>query len=651
MRKCFVTVATSIVVLLCAICAAAQTQTQLRTEPQPQTPKQAETQASVDEQIRALENDIQDSQKRIEILKKIKALQDQLAEMDRAGSAPAAAPLPSSPPASPRPQPQPPIVVAGAATETQTVTFERSDVVLASPASAPPAPTTPQSSTSTQPANSCAAVLFEPSAYSRDEQLVCFLARSIVQRREVGVANNDPNLAMDGINRNQEDVAFFLPLMLSRIVRATPNIGIDAAVKSFVLDVEASRTDKQFGADSRSPGTTSLGVKGGVPSVLSWAVENGAAVASRSGTTLTFRANPVGFLEALSGQGYISGFREKEDDALVRFFRRTSIGFSFDTTRGTTSPTLTGTGQQLSAVSARYQFVNQRDPRARRYTALWNKFFETQGIAFTQAQTDQLMKMQLGNPDGTFKDPSLEQWVVATNTALKATKVVPNAVTENDAIDEVRRILESRLKQLPITDLVKDTDLVTSLGQFVGAYVPYLKAKKDIMDEVARGTLITFEYTNYREPVAPDLSNFRLIAEDATVGGFDITANASLTLFNKKPVGPDVSRIRDFDFSTQIDRKLGDMMGMGPSTISFTGKYQRLLSNVVAFDGTVLPNLKGDIAAGQIKLTIPLGATGLKLPISITFANRTELVRETEVRGNFGFSLDFDTLFARFKPF
>ncbi len=92
-------------------------------------------------------------------------------------------------------------------------------------------------------------------------------------------------------------------------------------------------------------------------------------------------------------------------------------------------------------------------------------------------------------------------------------------------------------------------------------------------------------------------------------------------------------------------------MGLGDSTLSFAGKFERVASNAVALDGTVLPNTKGDIAAGQVKLTIPLGDSGIKIPLSVTFANRTELVREKEVRGNFGFTLDFDSLFARFKPF
>src|SRR2546421_13018343 len=100
---------------------------------------------------------------------------------------------------------------------------------------------------------------------------------------------------------------------------------------------------------SKSSGTTSLVVKGGMPSVLGWATEHGAAVASRDGTDVTFRFNPVGTIEALAGAGYISSYEKTEDDPLVKFFRNTSVGVTFDTTRGTDQPTLVGRKQQVSA--------------------------------------------------------------------------------------------------------------------------------------------------------------------------------------------------------------------------------------------------------------------------------------------------------------
>jgi hypothetical protein len=507
-------------------------------------------------------------------------------------------------------------------------------------AAAPPAGTS-------QP---CTMVFALPTQFSRAERNMCALARVIVKRRQ------QTNALTSGIDTTKEDLGLLVPIVLAQRIRAS--LPVDAAVKSLVVDVEAGRNDKQLGADAKAAGTTSLAVKGGIPQVLSWGVENGAAVASRDGTTLTFRVNPVGLIEALSGQGYISGFTKRDkdgvwksgDDAVSGFFRRTSVGFSFDTTRGTDPPTFIGSKQQLSAVSFRYQFVNQRDPRHPRYRQLWDDFFRREALEFTDQQTQQFARIQDDTVQGALRNETLQNWVTATNVALKAKQTAATAA-EDPAVEEVRAILEQQAALLPVSELDKDLELTDALSKLIAAYAPYLAKKKEIMDEVMKGTMVTFEYTNYREPNAPDLSNVRFVVEKGTLGGIDFTANASLTFYNKRPVGPDVQRLRDFDFSGQLDKRLDGVMGLGPAYLSFTGKYQRLTSNAVAFDGTILPNTKGDIAAGQVKLTIPIKDSGIKIPFSITFANRTELIREREVRGNFGFTFDVDTLFARFKSF
>ena len=516
---------------------------------------------------------------------------------------------------------------------------------VVSPNPAPLTTTTSASASTNVPqVTGCGTILLDLTKFSRADQSICFLAQRIVQRRidKVGSPVIDPN---------RSDMPFLLTALFNQLIVATPSIGVDPAVKSFVVDVEASRTDKQLGADSRAAGTTSLGVKGGIPQVISWAVENGGGVSSIDGTTLTFRLNPVGFIEGLSSRGYITSFQKTEDDALIKFFRRTSLGFSFDTTRDTDPPTFTGSKRQLSAISARYQLVNQRDPRAERYRKQWDDFFNNEGIQFTTDQTNQLMKLQMSTEGGEFINEQVQAWLQQTNDALRQTQINATELNKTQAIEEMQKIIVQRLAQLPVQVLQSDTQLTGALSGFVAAYLPYLAKKKEIMDEIAKGTLMTFEYTNYRDPNAPDLSNFRFVAEKGTIGGVDFTANASLTFFNKRPIGPNVQRLRDFDFSANLDKRLDDVMGLGPATLTFAGKYQRLTSNAVAFDGTVLPNTKGDIAAGQVKLTIPIGQSGIKMPFSITFANRTELVRERETRGNFGFTFDLDTLFARLKSF
>jgi hypothetical protein len=603
---------------------------------------QQDPQQSEDQKIEALKKKQLELKRQIreELEKQNKALEEELSRL-RSGSA------------QPKPTDTNPQTVAGqnetiipASLSTPTATHVgngNGNVTGPTPTNVTALAASPAAATTLSQGTGCGAIFLDPNKFSKADQTVCFLARTIVKRR---IDKQGSRV----IDLTTEDMTFLLPALLAQIIRTTQNVAVDAAVKSFVVDVEASRTDKQLGADSRAAGTTSLGVKGGIPQVISWAVENGGGVSSIDGTTVTFRLNPVGFIEGLSSQGYISSFRNTEDDALAKFFRRTSLGFSFDTTRDTDPPTFTGSKRQLSAVSARYQLINQRDPRSRRYRQMWDNFFQTEGVAFTTEQTNQLMKLQASTIGGEFRNPGLQAWLNQTNAALNGTQVDATELNRPQAIDEVQRIIVQSLGQLPQT-IESDTELTGALSAFVGAYLPYLKKKKEIMDEISKGTLVTFEYTNYREPNAPDLSNFRFVAEKGTLGGLDFTANASLTFFNKRPVGPNVQRLRDFDFSANLDKRLDDVMGLGPATLTFAGKYQRLTSNAVAFDGTVLPNTRGDIAAGQIKLTIPIGQSGIKMPFSITFANRTELVREKETRGNFGFTFDLDTLFAKFKSF
>jgi hypothetical protein len=94
-----------------------------------------------------------------------------------------------------------------------------------------------------------------------------------------------------------------------------------------------------------------------------------------------------------------------------------------------------------------------------------------------------------------------------------------------------------------------------------------------------------------------------------------------------------------------------DLGILNDSVLSFAGKYQRLNADVIDDLGQIVPGTKGDIALGQAKFTIPIGDTGIKLPFSMTFSNRTELIKEKEVRLSFGFTLDFDSIFTRLKPF
>jgi hypothetical protein len=221
---------------------------------------------------------------------------------------------------------------------------------------------------------------------------------------------------------------------------------------------------------------------------------------------------------------------------------------------------------------------------------------------------------------------------------------------EDEATDLMEKIFLEELDQLPISK-IRASPAYARFIESIEADEEYVEARNDLFDEIAKGQVATFEYINFREPIKPDTHSLRFIWEKGLWKGVDFTINASLTFYNRKPINPDVQKIRDFDFSGQFDIPLRrtDLGILKDSVISFAGKYQRLNTDVVADNGMVTPGTKGDIAVGQIKWTIPIGDTGLKLPLSLTYANRTELIKEKEIRGNFGLTIDFDAILARFR--
>src|SRR5262249_44075286 len=99
-------------------------------------------------------------------------------------------------------------------------------------------------------------------------------------------------------------------------------------------------------------------------------------------------------------------------------------------------------------------------------------------------------------------------------------------------------------------------------------------------------------------------------------------------------------------------------------TLSAGYYYQYMVDNALLTlpstalaPGTAIPlpgnasellNTKGSINLGQVKVVFKVRNTGISIPVALTFANRTDLLANSNaVRGNFGSSYNFDSLFSR----
>jgi hypothetical protein len=124
-----------------------------------------------------------------------------------------------------------------------------------------------------------------------------------------------------------------------------------------------------------------------------------------------------------------------------------------------------------------------------------------------------------------------------------------------------------------------------------------------------------------------------------------LTVNISGSLYHHPSPSKNQDTFRDFTGSVELLQKIGrspflrDPANKDQISLSFSGRYQRMPEN------QGIPGKKADIAVAGGKFEIPV-APGVSFPISVTYANATELIKEAHVSGNFGITFDLDKLKA-----
>ena len=402
---------------------------------------------------------------------------------------------------------------------------------------------------------------------------------------------------------------------------------------------EDERSDKQVGAPASAAGTTTLVSKGTVPKVLGFAVENGAVSRLQSGTTVTFRTNFGGAARALAGKGYLD--LTPIDDAAMGLLSRLAVSASFDTSRGNTDgeSAFTGDEQQLSQWTARFQVVNRRDPQSKQALQRWTERVGSAVVGVNTVATALDAQLRV--------DPAVQAWITKTAAAVDFVKTRDAGKTVAERTASVAEALKAAEATFPTAGAMQLTTR-TALDDYDRSSADFLTRRDALLAEIKSGALVAVEYTNDRPLATPRTSNVRLIGEIG--GAIDVTGNASVTLYDNIPAGL-TKRVRDYQVAGQVDLKLGSAETTGAFILSFSGRLSRQLEDTVADGGVILPNTKGATGIGQLKLTIPTKASGVKIPFSLTFANRNELVKEKKLlRANVGVSYDLDAVFARFKP-
>jgi hypothetical protein len=191
------------------------------------------------------------------------------------------------------------------------------------------------------------------------------------------------------------------------------------------------------------------------------------------------------------------------------------------------------------------------------------------------------------------------------------------------------------------------------------------------VESLRKAPLLTFEYDLNRPASQPTNSTFRLVGQ-TVLGGLTLTFNGAGSIYNSTPSSaiPGSSLFRDyqiagegsFDFSKL---KKSSMLGHSAASVAyyFQAQTSPAILNVTPgqpASGVTIAGLpstatqvfaaKGNIDIVQGKFTYSPGSSGITLPLSFTWSNRTELVANNPLwRGQIGISYDFDSLFGGSK--
>jgi hypothetical protein len=443
--------------------------------------------------------------------------------------------------------------------------------------------------------------------------------------------------------------------------------------ESAVAAWERARVDKQVGAGPKASGTTDLVARPSTPELLGMAVQLGALTETVNGTTATFNGNAYGAYRA------IIGYPEICLACADTPWRKLNFALSFDlshqssqqvpTTGAATASTpnvamvqLPQSSRQFSSVTARYDFHNPLDPRSPEFKKAWATAFKSHSSELADAAKnlsdvlDPLMQPLVQDKDHKLSSLEDEKQQQALITAAEQGRAALN-----DAF--VRYFA-----QLVAAARAAVPDLDKKVATAATAYAQYAAANYDTVQaaQQAPGSTpqFTTEYTYSHPQSQPDTHDFRVILawsppvpQDAPPTLFTLNLGGSI-YGGAIPAGAKYGRVRDFQAAFQFDRALGNPV-THPVTLSLAGYLQYQFDPSVLNigpgnlapgtnitlpqDAQVLLGTKGTLGIVQAKLTINT-KSGVNIPFSVSWANKTDLLKATDVRGHVGLTYDFASL-------
>jgi hypothetical protein len=443
------------------------------------------------------------------------------------------------------------------------------------------------------------------------------------------------------VSKNEADVNLYKPdlVLLALKDALRERVPDDQQIKRLVeARANTRRADKQIGASARGQGSTSAAEKPTATSLLGLAIEQGAIQQSVSGTSLTLSTSPYALVAAT---------RKDTAETYGRYGSLARLGvsatFKLDESQSTTLA-----GKQLSEWSARLRLTPDRTPRSGSFTTYWESNVRGAMQRAADIETGMLADVFARGRAQQERAHALE----AIDSAVAAL-LADSGIAAGDRVAKVENAILCGLER-EVRRRVDDFQIGPDTAQRIEEGVVTFKAAQSVYAaarDAADGELRRLEskpilslgYTSVRPDAGSAYSVLSLLYQGGDRA--KLVANAGVSVYHRPDTALKQESMRDVAAALSLEADLGHSPFIGRAdadnrvALSLSARYQRL------FENRGIAGKKADIALAQLKLEIPLHAA-VSLPISVTLANATELIKEKHVRANFGFTIDTDKLFA-----
>lgn len=434
-----------------------------------------------------------------------------------------------------------------------------------------------------------------------------------------------------------------------------------SALKAYTYIGETTRTDKQLGTNAASGGSTSAIEKPGWSDLLGFAVERGAIQQDVSNTVLTLSTTPYSFLVASQDD-------TAEMNRRYGYLKRLGLSASFNIS-DKDKVLANASRKNLSQYAAKFRITSDRGPNSEEFDEEWNTLIKpaiqgylntlSGGIESLFGQNVDLQDYRNSINTAVFAD--IQQVLTDTSASVAAMNATQKAAAIKAAKVKVSSIVLCALKTKVFDEVKSDgsgkikVDKVTA-DHLAGSVLPRLIAARGRLDEAKelyqqmlkdfeKKPEASFSFTNIRPDIGTQYGVFNFLYQRYLgASPVKMTFNAGSSFYHGANPKLNQSTFRDFVTSLSLTGHRNSPfqtteVDLSQLTYSLTARYQRIQEN------RNLPNRKADLAVVQFKLEVPI-AKGFSLPLSLTYANATELNKEKTVRGNFGITLDFDKFMA-----